>query len=100
MCNAGGVGGGRAEGDAEALVLVVVAQAHDLGARLGVAEEEHLGVVLGDVVLADELEAVQVRGGLSSVGLTGASTALQYTERLAPRGGREAAGGTGPDRGP
>ena len=45
----------------EALVLVVVGQAHDLRARLDVREHEHLGVVLRDVLLARQLEPVQVR---------------------------------------
>ena len=62
--DAGGVGGGRAEGDAEGLVLVIVGQGHHLRTRLLVLEEEHLGVVLGDVLLAKELEPVQVGGGL------------------------------------
>ena len=62
--DAGGVGRGRAEGDAEGLVLVIVGQGHHLRTRLLVLEEEHLGVVLGDVLLAKELEPVQVGGGL------------------------------------
>ena len=103
--DAGGVGGGRAEGDAEALVLVVVAQAHDLGAGLGVLEEEHLGVVLGDVVLADELEAVQVRRGLELGGVDGGLDRLAvHRANRADAAWAEAAGGTdrrcGPDRGP
>ena len=41
-----------------------------------VLEEEHLGVVLGDVLLAKELEPVQVGGGLELDREIGAATAL------------------------
>eukprot|EP00982_Pelagococcus_subviridis_P010970 31044-Pelagococcus_subviridis.AAC.4 len=51
------------ERHAETLVLVVVRERHDLRARLEMLEQERLRVVLRDVLLADELEAVEVRAG-------------------------------------
>ena len=71
-----GVGRGRAEGDAESFVLVVVGQRHHLGARLLVLEEEHLGVVLGDVLLPLQREPVKVSGSLELRGGDGSRDSL------------------------
>jgi hypothetical protein len=50
------------EGDAKGLVLIRVDDAHQLGARLLVAVQEHLGGVLRNVLLLHQRKAVQLLG--------------------------------------